>query len=252
MPYPAQSGFEATTHRLARARPPPTPAPLIQTAAEAREHAIRVAIEASQQTSPFLFIAPEIRNMILKWALPSTYTDENGENVWQLGGTSLLRTCRQLHAEGTSILYANPFNFTLDTAISDTIYIRYIHSMYKSGKEWSILKKKVSLANMAPRNVALMRHWIMDIVGWGYSPHHSYWWLKREVDFIWWFAEHVEEALKGPLQQIKGVKKVTVKWKGECPGSEIVKLRYRAWILLPFELNRVAIEEDTSVVYGGR
>ena len=171
MPYPAQSGFEATTHRLARARPPPTPAPLIQTAAEAREHAIRVAIEASQQTSPLLFIAPEIRTMILKLALLFTYTDENGENVWQLGSTALLRTCRQLHAEGTQILYANPFNFTLDTAISDTIYIRYIHSVYKSGKERSILKNEVSLASMAPRNVALMRHWIIEILGWGEYSH---------------------------------------------------------------------------------
>ena len=80
----------------------------------------------------------------------------------------------------------------------------------------------------------------------------GYWWLKREVDFIGWFADHVEEVLKGPLQQIKGVEKVTVKWTGECPGSKIVKLRYRAWILLPFELNRVAIEKDTNIVYGGR
>lgn len=189
--------------------------------------------------------------MILELGLPSTYTDENGENVWQLGSTSLLRTCRQLHAEGTSILYANPFNFTLDTGISDTIYIRYVHSGYKSRKGWSILEKKVPLASMAPRNVALMRHWVMEIMGWGKFPNVRFWWFRREVEFIWWFAERVEEVLKGPLQQIKGVKKVTVKWIGECPGSEIVKHRYRAWILLPFELNRIAIEEDTSVAYGG-
>ena len=220
-----------------------TETPLIQTVSEARVDTIRVAIEASIQTSRLLFIPPEICSMILEPALPSTYTDES---VWQLGSTSVLylplplpfyirqptlimhasnltptviglwkrvppstppshrlrRTIlssiylcwlagHQLYTEGTPNPYADSFNLTVDTGISDTIYIRYIHSGHRSWGGWTILEKKVPLADTAPCNVALMRHWIIEILGWGeFSNDNSltymrYQGFRSEVESIW-------------------------------------------------------------------
>ena len=53
-----------------------------------------------------LDLPPEVRRQILGLVLPQTYIHRWWGPFWKNGNTALLRTCQQLQAEGTSILYS--------------------------------------------------------------------------------------------------------------------------------------------------
>ena len=75
-----------------------------------------------------------------------------------------------------------------DGATADS---RTIRGCVNDRRGWTILEEKVPLVKMAPRNAALMRHWIIEILGWrDFSNDYSLNSMQSpgitsKIEFIW-------------------------------------------------------------------
>ena len=78
---------------------------MLDASAEARH---TVAVNTTDETTCFrlLDLPAENRRQILGLVLPHTVMSGWWGHLWVHGNTALLRTCQQLHAEATSILYS--------------------------------------------------------------------------------------------------------------------------------------------------
>lgn len=79
-------------------------------------------------SSRLLTLPWEIRQKILQLALPYTDPDwfDNGEPLWYLGSTDVLRTCQQLHVEGTTVFYfLNPLYMVMSPGLFTEV--DYVH-----------------------------------------------------------------------------------------------------------------------------
>ena len=86
-------------------------------------------------SSRLLTLPWEIRQEILQLALPHPDADwiDCGEPLWYLGSTDVLRTCQQLHVEGTTLLYSvNPLWMVIsaELALEDQLVDPYFKFSY--------------------------------------------------------------------------------------------------------------------------
>ena len=62
---------------------------------------------AAPRHSRLLALPVEVRSQIIHLILPYSCPDEIYGYIWHFGSTSILRTCHQLHEEGTTVLYSS-------------------------------------------------------------------------------------------------------------------------------------------------
>ena len=225
--------------------------------------------EASQLASPtchLLNIPFEVRRRILEFALPYATEDAQFAYVWSLGSTSVLQTCQQLHREGTHVMYdANPLNCIIDIDNSQILFCaRYLQPStnpfpkYEDGMDcffnhcrdtmnWTrIYERTVSPETLGGRNVAVMRHWILEIMGCndiiGCLRHYT----CDVAELTEKIRELVEKAVVGLLLRADKISKVTVQWKGTEPDTYTNREENQQRILEPVRLLGVLVEEDMS------
>lgn len=220
-----------------------------------------------------LFNIPfEIRRLILEFALPYATNDAQFGYVWYLGSTSVLQTCHQLHYEGTRVMYsANPLISILDIDKSQNLLCaRYLHPSSKPFPEYEdlvdcsfnhcrdilnwtrIYERKVSPETLGARNMALMRHWVLEIVGCNDlvgEMRYGTWDVARLTEMI---RVLVQEAVMGLLSRAEKICKVTVQWKGTAPDSYTNRLENQKRILEPLRLLGISVEEDMSFLEAWR
>ena len=225
--------------------------------------------EVSGLTSPScpLFNIPfEIRRLILEFALPYASEDAQFGYVWNLGSTSILQTCHQLYHEGTHVMYdANPLNCILDIDNSEILFCaRYLHPsanpfpMYEDHVDCSfnhcrdilnwtrIYERKVSPETLGGRNLALMRHWVLEIMGCNDLVGNMRHYTSDVAELTDKIRKLVEKAVIELLLRAENIGKVTVQWKGTGPDTYTNRVENQKRILEPVRLLGVLVEEDMS------
>ncbi|MCJ1382703.1 hypothetical protein MMC17_005816 [Xylographa soralifera] len=121
----------------------------------------------SENTSPPLYppppsrllaLPPELRAQILRHLLPHTLPASRPSDppVWLRGTTTILATCRLLHAEGLPLFYSHNV-FALDV-VWDCCTFAYRYFSHSAATHLLIAPRTMAFPDdLAPRNVALMR-----------------------------------------------------------------------------------------------
>ena len=217
--------------------------------------------------SCILFTIPlEIRRLILEFALPYATEDAQFGYVWTLGSTSILQTCHQLYHEGTHVMYdANPLNCILDIDSHEILFCaRYLQpssnpfpkyedhvdisfNHCRDLTNWTrIYERKVSSETLGWRNVALMRHWVLEIMGCNDLVGEMRFGTSDMVELTDKIRLLVEETVIGLLLRAEKLSKVMVQWKGTAPDMYTNRLENQKRILEPLRLLGVEVEEDLS------
>lgn len=205
-------------------------------------------------SSRLLALPTEIRREILRLALPFSCANKyrDGEFYWHLGSTAVLRSCHQLHVEGTSIMYSlNPLNLSILVG-KLALFIKYItpgmvktigqdgleqHEHKVAADEQFGLSKRIPPTELGKANITFMQHWSVDI--------HAFDSPKNQLPtYVRALQARVAEAAMKYLCQARRLRKVTVRWTRHCvPGNSLLCHEDMATILESLTDLGVPIEE---------
>lgn len=194
-------------------------------------------LSTNPSSSRLLTLPWEIRQEILKLALPYIFEDwnEDDEPVWCLGSTDVLRTCQQLHVEGTTVLYSlnhlclvistdiSPENKCIDPYLSFSCLKRCPNCLdddksrekCRSDQTHAVefLDRRLSPESLGMANIILARDWMLEI----HEDTDNEVWVDDDGSLHGlWNAEKtqdlVNEVVERYLSQARRLRKVTVVW----------------------------------------
>ena len=215
-------------------------------------------------SSPRLLTLPwEIRQQILQRALPSSFILCEKEVYWHLGCTDILRTCHQLHVEGTKVLYSlNPFCLVIPTSLehhSTELFFGFwgcIHrqefiKVDRSCEAQCIWVERCTYSKLLPgrlgmANTMLVRDWLLKIDidadrELHQDSHGNLYGLPKAEEI----QDLVNQVTETYLSQVRLLRKVTVVWvypyRGYAAHPECVK--FMEEVIKPLKGLGVPIEE---------
>ena len=211
---------------------------------------------AAPRPSRLLALPVELRRRILFFVLPYSRSDDKYGTLWQLGDTSVLRTCRQFHDEGTSVLYlSNSFTIIVqqrcspaavrsvssawDPALTNGLPMWFYHSRVDGSVAMLYFHEPFP---MRPEDVWLIRRWNihiaeMDDYSGDGTPH--------AVKMGLLLQDRVLGLVDRILQGRQDLKILRVKWQGGYDTAANSNLeQYRKTLLEPLADKAMAIEEE--------
>ena len=187
-------------------------------------------------SSRLLTLPWEIRQEILQRALPySSYAGdiESHGVYWCLRSTNVLRTCRQLHVEGTTVLYSlNSFHLVIWTELPAEYQLEepflgfYVwKDCPKCGKEDPICedclsdpklgspRRQMSPERLGMANIMLVRDWVLEIdINVDYDILQNYYSCLFEAPRAEEIKDLVRQVAKTYLSQVRRLRKLRVLW----------------------------------------
>lgn len=208
---------------------------------------------AAPQPSYLLALPIELRLRILHFALPYSRPDDIYRYIWHFASTSILRTCHQLHEEGTTVLYSsNTFQIQVlpgkqlnkvrsaSTGVVSVLTVDFKLWFYEH--YWDLVPTYRCFLEPIPmrlEDLRLIRRWEIHI-----SRIYPYMKTKDCYDpfkVALVVQDHVLSLLNGILQGIQDSRKVRVRWSGAA--CEVHSDKHRETILKPLRDKGTEVEE---------
>ena len=213
---------------------------------------------AAPGPSRFLALPIELRRLNLSSVLPYSWSDDKFGTVWQSGDTSVLRTCHQLHEEGTSVLYtSNAFQLRLttkwgehSTELPHTVdkaptldASMYFCCVSQNGRA-HIFRQFLEPFPMRPEGVSLIRRWEIYIYGmYHYMRING---CQDPFTLASMLRDRMQYLVSSRLQGGQDLKMVRVIWecqRWDIQRSEAYNDEHRETILKPLCDKGMAVEE---------
>lgn len=205
---------------------------------------------AAPQPSRLLALPIELRRQILHLVLPfGRHRGLNG-SLWHLGDTSLLRTCHQLHEEGTFVLYSSnifqlrvrPGDYTpVVTSRVDLAPIEKFSLWFFSQPRTDIhiLREFFEPLPMRLEDVWLIRRW--EIYIFGIYPYMKINDCYDPFKVALVLRDRLQNLVNGILQGRQDLKMVRIVWETE--ECEVHSDEHRETMLKPLRDKGMAVEE---------